>query len=173
MRSTKGQYLFLLLSPPPFIIDHVRELKKMIRLIVGHSYESYYSKAHISILVNYFSNTDHFLYTLEDKMQSIRSFELVIKGFKVLHHGSRYRTICLDIANKNPVHEVMETVHEKENVSLPHITLAKRLSLEEFDKVWSRLQDISYSNYFRCNQLTVLRREGRRWNPYMEIPFAR
>jgi len=119
-----------------------------------------------------FTNANNSLYHIEDKLRSFRSFELVIKDFVVLHHGPRFRTICLDIANKNPVREVWEALLGKETGFTPHITIAKMLSLEDFNKVWSHLQYLSYSNYFRCHQLTVLKRSPYRWDPLMEISLA-
>ncbi|HEY5823583.1 MAG TPA: hypothetical protein VIT44_04415, partial [Cyclobacteriaceae bacterium] len=62
MKTTKQQMLFLLFSPPSHIMLHVRELKKLIRVIIGHKYESYHSKAHISILMRRFTNANDSLY---------------------------------------------------------------------------------------------------------------
>jgi hypothetical protein len=77
--SMKWQKIFLLLSPSQSIINYVAELKDRVRNILGHDYDSYHSKAHISLLMQYLNHAENFLYHVDDKMHQVNPFTLVVK----------------------------------------------------------------------------------------------
>jgi len=170
--SMKRQKIFLLLSPSESIIKYVAELKVRVRNILGHEYDSYHSKAHISLLMHYLNHAENFLYHVDDKMHQVNPFTLVVKNLNVFHHGPNLRTIYLEVVNKTSACELCEKLVGQPNQFVPHITIARKLSIDEFNKVWSELKHLSYSNYFRCDRLTVLKWRDNKWNHHIDIPFS-
>jgi hypothetical protein len=170
--SLKWQKIFLLLSPSPSITRYVSELKSRVHDILGHDYEGCNSLAHISVWMRYLNHAENFLYSVEDKMRMVNPFIIGVKNLNVFHHGPNQRTIYLEVVNKTPACELWEKLVGQEKDFTPHITIARNLSLEEFDKVWSELKDVSYSDYFRCDRLTVLRWKDNKWNHHIDIPFS-
>lgn len=159
---------FVIISPPESILKDISYLKKSIGEILGYPYEGEFSKAHISLLKYRDQHTDSELYTINNLVASVKPFNLYVKGFDVLHHGNN-RTLCLNVDNKNPVRELAETLTGREIT--PHITLAKNLSVHSFNKVWSAVKRVTYSTHFRCDHLTVLKRNSGPWRHYMDLPF--
>jgi 2'-5' RNA ligase len=159
---------FVILSPHELFHRDVFYLKKSIGEVLGHSFDGEFSKAHISLVKYRDPHLDNELYNINNRVSDFRPFNLYVKGFDVLHHGSN-RTICLNVDNKNPVRELAETITGRE--IRPQITIAKNLSLPDFDKVWAAIHRISYSNHFWCDHLTVLKRNAGPWRHYMDLYF--
>jgi 2'-5' RNA ligase len=170
--SLKWQKIFLLLSPSQPIIDYAAELKQQVMDILGHHYEGYHSKAHLSLLMQYLGHAENFLYAVDDKMNSVNPFTLTVKNLNVFYHGAGQRTIYLDVVNKTPACELWEKLVGKEEGFTPHITIARNLSANDFDRVWTELKHLNYSNHFLCDRLTVLKWSvSQRWDHYMDISF--
>ena len=148
---------FLLIAPPTLIAKDVSFFKQRFRRILGHSYESEFSEAHIS------------LFKYHDEHCDNKPFTIYINGFYVLHHGEN-RTICLNIINKNSVSELMKKLTGQE--SLPYITLAKNLNKEDFNKLWPVIRNTKYVNSFKCESITVLREHDGAWTYYTDLPLA-
>lgn len=159
---------FVIISTSESISKDVFYLKKSIREVLGHNYEGEFSKAHISLLKYRDPHIDNGLYTISNRIATFKPFTLYIKGFDILQHGYN-QTLCLNVDNKNPVLELAETIVGRE--IRPHITVAKNLSPQDFDKVWSVIKRITYSNHFRCDHLTVLKRNSGPWRHYMDMYF--
>lgn len=161
---------FLLISPSLPVAKDVSFFKQRFRRILGHSYESEFSKAHISLVKYHDVHSDNLLYHIADNVLSgFKPFTIYINGFYVLHHGGN-RTICLNIINKNSVCELMKKLTGQE--SLPHITLAKNLSKEDFNRLWPTVRNIKYANSFKCESITVLRGTDGAWAYYTDLPLA-
>ncbi|HEY3430266.1 MAG TPA: 2'-5' RNA ligase family protein [Cyclobacteriaceae bacterium] len=165
MESTET---FVIISPPESILRDVFYLKKGIAEILGGSYEGEFSKAHISLLKYRDPHLDNELYRMNSRLTRLKPFNLYIKDFEILHHGD-HRTICLNVVNKYHVMELAELLTGRE--IRPHITIAKNLSPADFNKVWSAIKRVTYSTNFRCDHLTVLKRNSGPWRHYMDLPF--
>lgn len=159
---------FVIISPSESILQDVFYLKKSIRELLGHTFESEFSKAHVSLLKYRDPHIDNELYRINSRLSALKPFTLYIKDFDILHHGNN-RSICLNVINKNPVRELAEVLTGRE--IQPHITVAKNLSPDDFNKVWSAIKRITYSNRFRCDHITVLKRNAGPWRHYMDLPF--
>lgn len=162
---------FLLISPPTPIAKDVSSFKQRFRRILGHSYESEFSKAHISLIKYRDVHSDNMLYHIADNVLSgFKPFTIYINGLYVLRHRENH-TICLNIINKNSVCELMRKLTGEENL-LPHITLAKNLNKEDFNKLWPAIRNTRYANSFKCESITVLRSNDGRWSYYTELPLS-
>lgn len=159
---------FVIISPPESILRDVFYLKKSIGEILGYPFEGEFSKAHISLLKYRDPHIDNELYTINDRLSALKPFTLYIKDFDVIQNGNN-RTLCLNVDNKNPIRELSETLIGRE--IHPHISIAKNLSLHSFNKVWSAVKRVTYSTHFRCDHLTVLKRNSGPWRHYMDLPF--
>ena len=159
---------FVIISPPDSILRDITYLKQSIREILGHAFEGEFAKAHVSLLKYKDPHTDNELYEINSRLETCRPFTLFIKDFDVVQNGN-YKSICLNVINKNPVRELSETITGRD--INPHIVVAKNLSEGDFEKVWSAIKGVSYSNHFRCDHLTVLKRSDGPWRHYMDLPF--
>ena len=159
---------FVIISPPESILRDISYLKKSIAEVLDSNYEGRFSKAHISLLKYRDLHIDNELYNINNRLTKLRPFTLYIKDFDILHHGD-HRSICLNVINKNPVMELAELLTGRE--IHPHITIAKNLSPADFNKVWSAIKRVTYSTHFRCDHITVLKRNSGPWRHYMDLPF--
>ena len=56
---------------------------------------------------------------------------------------------------------------------VPHISIAKNLSNEDFLRSWPYLKGLNYSNqHFLCDRITVLACSERKWIHYKDILFG-
>jgi len=164
--------LFFIISPPVHIKSDVSVLKDDVQYLIGHGFEDRHSKAHISLfrydLEPHFEDiTRH----VEEVAAGFSPFNIFIKDLNVIHNGSQ-RTIFLDIVNKYPVREILEKLVKRDAQYTPAITVAKKLSAEDFLMAWPYLKDLPYSQHFLCDRITVLARINDKWITYKEIMFG-
>jgi 2'-5' RNA ligase len=158
---------FLLVSPSEDIISDVFFLKRRVWNCIGHSYDGAHSTAHLSLLQYEDTHNESLLYTLSDRISSIKSFTIRIKNFGFFKSNG---TIFLEPVNKLDIREL----HEKLTGGsvYPHITIARNLSPKDFDLAWKALKDVSYSKAFTCNCVTVLKWMGRKWQSHIYLLLA-
>ncbi|HEY5749888.1 MAG TPA: 2'-5' RNA ligase family protein [Chryseolinea sp.] len=162
------QELFFIISPPPHILSDVFVLKDDVHYLIGHEFSDRYSTAHISLFKYQDEHVDDIIRHVEVKVANIKPFNIFIKDLNVFYHGSE-RTIILDIVNKYPVRDIFEKLIKEDAHYTPHITVAKKLSAEDFLKAWPYLKDLPYSQHFLCDRITVLARAENRWVHYRDI----
>ena len=143
--SSPVKELFFIIAPPRHIMSDVSVLKDDVHYLIGHEFDDRYSQ--------------------------FKPFNVFIKNLNVFHNGSN-RTIYMDIVNKYPVRDIFEKLIKEESGYTPHITIAKKLSPEDFLKAWPYLKDFSYSQHFLCDRITVLARAENRWIHYKDIMFG-
>lgn len=165
------QELFFLLSPPPHIVSDVSVIKDDVQFLVGHEFEDRYSKAHISLFKYNDEHTDDIIRFVESKAAHFKPFNVFLKDLNVFHHGSN-RTIYLDVVNKYPIRDIFEKLVKEDIHYTPHISIAKNIGIEDFLKCWAYLKDLSYSQHFLCDRITVLARGEKRWVHYRDIVFG-
>jgi 2'-5' RNA ligase len=169
------QELFFIIAPQRHIKSDVSVLKDDVHYLIGHTYESHRSLAHISLFQYADSNeenVDDMIRFVEKKAASFQSFNVFLKDFGVFYNGAK-RTIYMDVVNKYPIQDIFEKI-VKENASFtPHITIAKNLTMDDFLRCWPYLKGLKYSNqHFVCDRITVLTREGKKWTHYKDIMFG-
>ncbi len=165
MKSLTNSF-FLLASPSPGIAEDVTYFKNQVWKCIGHSYQSLYSKAHLTFLQYEDYHNESRLYAYEDAISCVKSFIVYIKGFSCFKNNG---TIFL-----NPYAPELYDLSEKlkNRRFVPHITIARNLKPIDFDKAWRAVGKFSYSNSFECKCITVLKRIDNRWQPHVNLPLA-
>jgi len=156
---------FLLVSPPPSILEDVSYFKQQTWKRIGHSYQSLHSKAHLTLLQYVDFHNESRLYTYSDVISHIKSFTINIKGFGFFKNNG---TIFL----KPYAPDLDELSGCLGHTIAPHITIARNLKLIDFNVAWSALKKLSYSNSFKCDCITVLKRINNKWQPHLDLPLA-
>lgn len=171
MKATQssGNLLFSV-SPSPSVHQFVVHLKKHIREVLGHNYDGLHAPTCISLCLHQGNQSERFLYDADLLMKNVRPFHVNFKNFNVVRTHDK-RTIYLEVVNRWPLCELSEKLSGNPDF-FPHITIASNLNSSDFHKVWNSLRDYEYSNYFRCDRITVMKKDVRRWVTYVELPFA-
>ncbi len=163
--------LFFIISPPKTIVEYVTLLKKHVKSAIGHGFDDEFSKAHISLFKYRNEHPEGILYHIDNKVSEFNPFHIYIKNLNFFTNGA-HRTIYLEIVYKNPICELVENITEQEAGFTPHIPIASNLEINDFIAAWKSLQNLSYSEYFRCDHITVLKKSTHKWMHYIDIPFA-
>ncbi len=194
--ETKGSpELLFIISPPPAIAGYVAMLKQHVRLALGHPFEDEFAKAHISLFQCRDARAEAWLYEADSTLSACAPFHVHVKNLNYHDHGTT-RTIYLEVVHKHPICEIAEQLASGTSASpgqppmgfTPNITIARNLDINDFFKVWQSLKNLSYSDYFHCDHITVLkkaypefsrraspeasRRAPRRWIYYMDLALA-
>ncbi len=170
-RPATSTDLFFIISPPKTIVEYVTLLKKHVKSAIGHGFDDEFSKAHISLFKYRNEHAERVLYHIDNKVSTFNPFHVYIKNLNFFNHGTT-RTIYLEIVYKNPICDLFKNITEQESDFTPHITIAKNLEINDFIAAWKSLQNLSYSEYFRCDHITVLKKSPHKWMHYIDIPFA-
>lgn len=165
------QELLFLISPPPHIASDVSVLKDDVQFLIGHEFDDRHSKANISLFKYNDEHIDDIIHHVESKAAYFKPFNVFIKNLNVFRYGSS-RTIYLDVINKYPIRDIFEKLVKEDINYTPHISIAKNISLEDFLKSWAYLKDLSYSQHFLCDRITVLARGEKKWVHYRDITFG-
>ncbi len=162
-----SRYFFTITPPPPIQI-FVSHQKKQVRGAIGHGFQCEFSLAHIPLFQYNEHHTDNFLYDDDWLLSALLPMDIYVNGLGIFKHGSN-KTIYFQLEYKTPVAHLAKALGGKSIT--PHITIARNLIPDDFDKAWECLRGVSYRNNFRCNSVTVLKRESNRWNRYLELPL--
>jgi 2'-5' RNA ligase len=191
--------LLFIITPPPAIVEYVAMLKEHVRLAIGHPFEDEMAKAHITLFQYRDERAEDWLYQVDSTISSFAPFHVHVKNLnyhdippsrnapafakasadKPAGRGTT-RTIYLDVVQKTPICDIVEQLGRPAGEFTPTITIARNLDLNDFLKAWRSLKNLSYSEYFRCDHITVLkkacpevsRRAPRRWIYYMDLSLA-
>ncbi len=158
---------FLVISPSQEVMEHAAYLKNIVLQSIGHSYNSLHSKAHLSLLQYFDRHNENDLYRISDNIADIKPFNIFLKGLNFFRSNG---TIYLDIVNKSPIYDLNERIQKRP--IMPHITIARNLNSRDFEIAWKALKDQSYSHYFKCGHVTVLKRVGGLWVPHSNLSLA-
>jgi hypothetical protein len=165
------QELLFLISPPPHIASDVSVLKDDVQFLIGHEFDDRYSKANISLFKYTDEHIDDIIRHVESKAAHFKPFNVFVKNLNVFRYGSS-RSIYLDVVNKYPIRDIFEKLVKEDINYTPHISIAKNIGLEDFLKSWAYLKDLSYSQHFLCDRITVLARGEKKWIHYRDIVFG-
>jgi hypothetical protein len=163
-----NRFFFTIIPSQPVQI-FVSDLKKQVREAIGHGFQDEFSLAHISLFKYTNFKTESYLYDTDWLASALLPLEIYVNGLGIFKHGAN-KTIYLQIEYKTPVSE-LTNVLGGESIA-PHIIIARNLAPDDFNKAWEHLQNSSYNNYFRCNSVTVLKREYNKWKRYLELPLS-
>lgn len=170
----------IILSPSKDVCDQVEKYKRQSEGIIGH-YDSAHSKAHISIKPMprrkpYMTEPE--LAGLKANIKLLPPVTLVIDGFDFFNHGEEYRTVYAKIQSSTFTTQWFKALKKSLNIKdylVPHITIARNIHKDDFDKLWPHLRKVKWVQDFEVNKLTILQREAlntfAHWEVLMEIPF--
>lgn len=170
----------IILSPSEDVCEQIEKYKHEATDIIGH-YDSMRSKAHISIKPMprrkpYMAEPE--LASLKTNVKQLPPVSLVIDGFDFFNHGEEYRTVYVKIQSSALTTQWFKALKKSLNIKdylVPHITVARNIHKDDFDKLWPHFRKIKWVQDFEVNKLTILQREAlntfAKWEILMEIPF--
>lgn len=159
-------FFFLLVSPPEEIMEYVSSKKKLVKELIGHNYESFQSKAHLTLHQYFDFHNESLLYTFSERISQIKSFTIHVADFKMFPNNG---TIYLN-AFALELDELAKRLRNKSFT--PHITIAKKLNPQDLNLTWQAFKSLHYKNTFPCKSVTVLKRTDDRWQPHMNLPLG-
>jgi hypothetical protein len=178
---------FLIISPPDGVNYQVSRFKKACAKYIG-VFDSLYSKAHISFglfpeeIQSPPQKTfamERFIRLISEDIYLIEPTELKISGFGYFEHR-KSRTIYAAIETNARIAAWFNRIKEILRIEgdfTPHITIAKTIPVEHFERLWPFFQNLDFNYSFTPGCITVLTREvdGKPGNYklYTEIPFGR
>ena len=163
--------LSFIITPARHIMSDVSVLKDDVHYLTGRALDDRYSRANIALFK--YSDTEdrmnHMIRFVEARAAEIEPFNVFLKDFGVFYHGAQ-RTIYLDIVNKTPIQEIFEKIVKEDPQYIPHITIARNLTISDFLRCWPYLKGLRYSNqHFLCDHITVLARAEKKWMHYKDV----
>jgi 2'-5' RNA ligase len=170
----------IILSPPEDVCEQIDKHTQHAADIIGH-YDSLHLKSHISIKPMprrkpYMTEPE--LAWLKANVKQLPPVTLVIDGFDSFNHGEEYRTIYAKIQSSAFTTQWFKSLKKALNIKdylVPHITVARNIHKDDFDKLWPYFRKIKWIQDFKVNKLTILQREAlntfAKWETLMEIPF--
>lgn len=165
------QELLFLISPPAHIASDVSVLKDDVQFLIGHEFDDRHSRANISLFRYNDEHIEDMIQHVETRATYFKPFNVFFKNLNMFRNGS-LRTIYLDVVNKYPIRDVFEKLVKEDVNYTPHVSIARNISHEDFLKSWPYLKDLSYSQHFLCDRITVLARGEKKWVHYRDIVFG-
>jgi 2'-5' RNA ligase len=161
---------FFLINPPDRIDYQISRLKKSCAKHVGNFY-GMKSKAHISF--GKFIDEEErpgqmsiimrdCLHLIERGISTLPSCDLTIDGFNFFNHGQKFRSIYATIKLDDDTLTWFNAVKEQLLIDrdlTPHITIARKISIEAFNILWPYFQQLEFKDSFKAECMTILRRE--------------
>lgn len=115
---------------------------------------------------------------LHSNLRVLPPVTLKIDGFDFFSHGEQYRTLYAKIGSAQYTTQWFRALKKSLNLKdylVPHITIARNIHKNDFDKLWLHFRKIKWVEDFKVAQLTVLHREAlstfAHWELFMELPF--
>lgn len=166
--------LSFIITPARHILSDVSVLKDDVHYLTGRALQDRYSRANIALFK--YSDTEdrmgHMIRFVEARAAEMEPFNVFLKDFGVFYHGA-LRTIYMDIVNKTPIQEIFERIVKEDPQYIPHITIARNLTISDFLRCWPYLKGLRYSNqHFLCDRITVLAKIDGKWAHYKDIAFG-
>ena len=148
-------YAYLVvLSPPDAVKGDIAKIKAGLNTIADIGKRNLHSIAHIT-LVDKLTDDVLFPETIEEFIDDRQAFTITIGGWDYFDHGHSV-TVYLKVLDPEPVIGLMEAV--KSTARSPHISLAKKVSHETFNKLKSYLNNLNYSAQWICTEVIVLKK---------------
>jgi 2'-5' RNA ligase len=144
----------VVLSPPREVKDYIAKIKKDLNAIADIGERNVQSIAHIT-LFDKLTDDENLKETTEQLIARIHPFTIRTGKWNYYDHGHSV-TVILEIENPAPIIEIMGTLKSK-NKS-PHISLAKRISHNTFEKLKPYLESLNYTAQWHCTEINVLRK---------------
>ena len=148
-------YAYLVvLSPPQQIIADMARFKKEMDAIAGIGELNLHSKAHIT-LTDKLTDDAHFQETIAQLLNGQKKFQIKVSGHGFFDHRPK-KTIFVNVEDREPIANLMQLLKIKSG--FPHMSLAKKITPDKFEKLRQWLADFDYSAEWECTEVLVLRK---------------
>ncbi len=172
---------FVLINPPNWINWEVEDMKYEFATHYGN-YPSFNSKPHISLMhfTEHESAEEKVLNSLSERVSNMNSFDISLCGFDFFYANN---TFYINVESKGPVKSLHDSLLMEMDLNkvyfqriddyTPHITIGRKLTDSQFRNAFHEFNDRSYTNYFRVEYLTILKRKmgETSWQEFKEIPL--
>src|SRR5579862_8729292 len=161
----------VIIAPPECVANQILLLKKACAKHIG-MFESMHSKAHISFgLFGEEIETprqktfamESFFNLVASDISIIEPIELKINGFSFFNHGKNFKTIYASFELTDEIMEWFNNIKKILKIDsklTPHITIAKKIPIDAFNKLWPHFEEIKFKSSFVVDYLTILTREN-------------
>lgn len=172
---------FLLLSPDDKIKERINYYKEFATSLIA-DFPSAGSKAHVSIK-QYIRQKPYLLEQMIDqlelKLRTMPPVTFKIDDFKFFIHPNSYMTIYAAIQPNYATDKWLALLRQQLKLSIidfiPHITVARKIDIDSFYKLWPRFHYFNCKESFLIDRLYILEREtfgaDKKWKIYKELPF--
>lgn len=174
----KAEYL-LVLSPDGTVKLKANELKRIYNLRYGCSFSEGLTP-HITLLNFVVSEkvSEAIINRIENATQSIKPFEVKIDGFDRFPSHTIYLKISSREEVLNIINELFDNLDgylpKSAFCSEPHLTIAKKMSANQFEQAWLDWQNEKYTSSFLGNEMILLKRvlvEGSKYEAIKHFAF--
>ncbi len=141
-------------------------MKRLVRTTIGRPFEAECSIGHISLHKDEGMDTTEILDTIAARLADMHPFEIHMRNFSAFKNS---KTIYLDVINKGCIPDVFETITRLPYEGVPHVTLAKNLAKQDFERAWNILNQQTFNTSFTCDRIKVLKKSTRRWLHYTDL----
>jgi 2'-5' RNA ligase len=148
-------YAYLVvLSPPPPIKAAIAKIKQELHSIADITERNLHSIAHITLVDKLTDDVD-FPETIASLVQAQKPFMIQLKGWGYFDHRHSV-TVYIDVENPENIVNLMQLVSSPSKS--PHISLAKKIPHQTFEKLKPHLEQLNFEQEWLCTQIVVLRK---------------
>ncbi|GEP51393.1 hypothetical protein FNO01nite_20650 [Flavobacterium noncentrifugens] len=148
-------YAYLVvLSPPQKVREDIATFKKELNDIASIGDRNLQSIGHITLTDRLTDDAD-FAETVRKLIQGHKKFSVRLNGIGIFDHQPK-KTLFLKIEGPNPIIVLMNSL--KSVSKSPHLSLAKTLPPENFEKWANYLDEFEYEAEWICGEVVVLKK---------------
>jgi 2'-5' RNA ligase len=148
-------YAYLVvLSPPDTIRAAIAKIKRDLDQIADIGERNSHSIAHITLFDKLTDDID-IPGTVAELVRSKKSFTVKVNGWGFFDHGKNV-TVYLAIEDPAQITDLVSSL--KISSKSPHISLAKKIPYDTFEKLLPYLERLDYSAEWVCDEINVLRK---------------
>ncbi|GAA3984292.1 2'-5' RNA ligase family protein [Mucilaginibacter dorajii] len=183
-----AKYYLTVLSPPDRVDIKINAFKRACFNHIG-KFQGLHARAHITLDVirdeiDPISQKPRIIGPFYDMVdfiirRSITTHEIRITGFNFFSHGSNFKTIYAEIELGKETTDWFNAIKALLMIKtlVPHITIARKIPVEAFDKLWPHFVKINYKDAFLADGITILENgtdnKFEAYKVYKKIPFDR
>jgi len=172
----------MLIAPPKNVMYDIGRYKRASARVIG-DFPGLNSPAHITINQKHRCkpyDARHGISQIGDKLGLLTPANLQVSNFKYFDHGPSgftiYACVIMNEATQRWFKGLQAAMGVINKTSIPHITVVKNLSPDNFRILWPKFQACKFQCSFWAEKLTVLERETyaekARWAIYKEFKFG-
>lgn len=163
---------FFLIQPDTNTDKQVRSYKRMLNDTIKLSSENLFSVPHLSLFKWQVEGgiDSYIIQKTTEALKNVSRFKIRLGGVDIYTHGSAKRSLVLKVDNAESVKAVNRTLinefHFQEQSYQPHITIARSIPTDDFNKLGYKFNQFNYKGEFFCDKVSILKKpmgEGKRY----------